>query len=283
MTSAARLFLLTAITMVAFASNSLLNRAALADGQAGPAAFAALRVLSGALCLAALAIWRSGLPAMATRARVVGTASLTVYMLGFSFAYIALDAGSGALILFGGVQITMFGGALIMGERPAPARWVGSIVALAGLAWLLSPGEVTPPPLGAASLMLAAAVGWGVYSLVGRGARDPLAETAGNFLCAAPIALIFWAIATDGITTSGAVLAVVSGAITSGLGYALWYAVLPRLDASVAALAQLTAPVIAIAGGALFLAEVPEIRLILASVVVLGGVAFGVIAGRKRT
>ncbi len=277
-----RLFILTALTMVAFASNSVLNRAALAGGEAGPAAFALLRLLSGAVCLAGLALWQSGFPKLTARKRVIGSLSLAIYMLGFSFAYVVLDAGAGALILFGGVQITMFIGALFLGERPAPARWVGSAVAFAGLAWLLWPGEVTAPPLGAAGLMASAAFGWGVYSLAGRGATNPLGETAGNFICAAPLALLVWFALPDGMTASGAALAVTSGAVTSGLGYALWYWVLPKLDASVAALAQLTAPVIAILGGTLFLAEVPETRLLLASAVVLGGVAFGVISGRKK-
>ena len=278
----ARLFLLTTLTMVAFAANSILNRAALAGGEAGPAAFAALRTLFGAICLAFLVYARSGMPRIAGAKRWLGTASLTLYMLGFSFAYVALDAGTGALILFGGTQITMFAGALLAGDRPTVARWAGAVVAFAGLAWLLWPGAAEAPAVQPALLMAAAALGWGLYSLVGRGARDPLQETAANFICAAPITLVIFALLFDGITGRGVLLAVVSGAITSGLGYALWYSVLPRLETSVAALSQLTVPIIAAFGGAMLLAEPPTTRLLLATVVVLGGVALGVLGGQRK-
>lgn len=277
-----RLFGLVALTMLAFAANSVLTRAALAGDASGPAAFAALRLVAGALCLAALARWRSGLPRLVAPGRWQGAGALLVYMLGFSFAYVALDAGAGALILFGGVQMTMFAGALLGGERPHRARWIGAGVAFAGLVWLLWPGAGGAPDPGAALLMALAAVGWGVYSLVGRRAADPLGETAANFIVAAPVACLLWAVLPDGLTLRGAVLAITSGAVTSGLGYALWYAVLPRLDASLAALAQLTVPVIALLGGALLLAEPPGLRLILASAVVLGGVAFGVLGSQRR-
>lgn len=277
----AQLFLLTTLTMVAFAANSLLNRAALLDGDTGPAAFAALRLISGALMLTLLVAMRSGLPPLASRKRLIGAGSLTVYMLGFSFAYVALDAGAGALILFGMVQLTMFSGALTLGERPAAARWMGSGLALVGLAWLVWPTSAEAPGLPAALLMASAGLGWGIYSLVGRGATDPLGETAANFICAAPAALLLWLLVPDGLSLSGAMLAIVSGALTSGLGYALWYNVLPKLDASVAALAQLTVPVIAVAGGVLFLTEALTFRLAAASFIILGGVAFGIMGQRK--
>jgi drug/metabolite transporter (DMT)-like permease len=277
----ARLIALTALTMVAFAANSLLNRAALLDGETGPASFAALRLVTGAACLAFLVAMRSGLPRLAGPRRLTGTATLAIYMLGFSFSYVALDAGLGALILFGLVQLTMFGGAVLKGERPAPARWIGSGLAFAGLAWLVWPGAVGAPPLLPLALMVAAGIGWGIYSLSGRGATDPLKETAANFICAAPIAVLVWFLIPDGITTKGALLATVSGAITSGLGYALWYSVLPRLDAAVSALAQLTVPVIAIFGGIVLLSEPLGLRIVLASGVVLGGVAFGILGQRK--
>ena len=277
-----RILALTALTMIAFAANSVLNRAALADGDAGPAAFAAVRLMSGALCLVALVALRGGLPRLAGPGRAAGTLALALYMLGFSFAYVALDAGVGALILFGGVQITMFAGALILRERPPPARWIGSAIAFAGLAWLLWPGATGAPPVAGAALMVAAALGWGVYSLRGRRVTDPMQDTAANFLCAAPLALAVWLVIPDAIGPTGLALAIVSGAITSGLGYALWYSVLPRLDSSTAALAQLTVPVIALAGGAALLAELPDTRHILAAAVVLGGVAFGVLGGRSQ-
>ena len=278
----ARLFLLTTLTMIAFAANSVLNRAALAEGEAGPASFAAIRTLSGAVCLFALVCFRQGIPQIIAPKRWIGTGALTLYMLGFSFAYIALDAGTGALILFGGTQITMFAGALITGERPTLARWIGAVLAFGGLVWLLWPGATGAPDAGFAALMAFAAFGWGVYSLVGRSAADPLQETAANFICAAPITLLVLAIMLDGITSRGMILAVVSGALTSGLGYALWYAILPRIETSVAALSQLTVPVIAAFGGALVLAEAPTTRLILASAIVLGGVALGVLGGQRK-
>lgn len=268
--------------MMAFASNSILNRWGLLDGETGPAAFQALRVLAGAVCLGVLLCVRGSMPKLLTRRRVVGTGSLMAYMLGFSFAYVALDAGVGALILFGGVQVTMFAGALLKGERPPFLRWVGAAVAFGGLIWLLWPGAVGAPPLGAALMMGVAAVAWGVYSLAGRGATDPMAETGANFICSIPFALLAWIVVQDGMSAGGAVLAILCGAVTSGLGYALWYTVLPKLDAAVAALTQLTVPVIAVVGGVLVLGEVASGRLILASAVVLGGVALGVLGGQRR-
>lgn len=278
-----RLILLILLTLVAFASNSVLNRMALAGGDTGPAAFAALRTISGAIFLAALVAMRSGLPKVASPRRWIGTGALTVYMLGFSYAYIALDAGVGALILFGGVQITMFAGALLGGERPAPARWIGSFVAFGGLAWLLSPTTDAGPDLTGALLMTLAALGWGIYSLEGRRVSDPLGETAANFICSTPFVLAAWVALPDDMSARGVMLAVLAGAITSGMGYAMWYTVLPRLASSMAALLQLTVPVIALGGGLLFLAEVPSLRFLVAGAVVLGGVAFGIIAGRQRT
>ena len=277
-----RLLALTALTMVAFASNSILNRWALLDGMTGPAAFQALRVVAGAVCLGFLLLLRGGLPPLLVRRRAVGTGSLMAYMLGFSFAYVALDAGVGALILFGGVQVTMFAGALLKGEKPPILRWVGAAVAFGGLVWLLWPGAFGAPPLGAALMMGIAAVSWGIYSLAGREATDPMAETGANFICSIPFSLVALLIVQDGMSASGAFLAIVCGAMTSGLGYALWYSVLPKLDAAVAALTQLTVPVIAVLGGVLILGEVASGRLIMASAVVLGGVALGVLGGQRR-
>ncbi len=267
--------------MVAFAANSLLNRAALVDEGTGPAAFAALRLFSGALVLAVLAAQRRRFPTISGRHRIVGTGALTLYMLGFSFAYVALDAGVGALVLFGMVQITMFGGAVIAGERPPAMRWVGSGLAFLGLTWLVWPASAEAPALHAVLLMVGAGIGWGLYSLAGRRAQDPLGETAANFLCATPIALVVWLVLPDGLSLNGAMLAIVSGAVTSGLGYALWYNVLPRLDASVAALAQLTVPVLAVVAGVIVLSEPVTLRIISASVIILGGVALGIVGQRR--
>ena len=207
---------------------------------------------------------------------------LALYVLGFSFAYVTLDAGVGALLLFGGVQITMFAGALVLREAIPPVRWIGAGIAFAGLAWILWPaGRSAPDPLGAA-LMLAAALGWGLYSLAGRGGTAPLKATAANFLLATP--LVALAVLPAGLGSpqpEGIALAVVAGAVTSGLGYALWYAVLPGLGAQRAAVAQLTVPVIAIAAGALFLGERLSPAALVAAAVVLGGVALATLPARR--
>ncbi|MGR3493519.1 MAG: DMT family transporter [Shimia sp.] len=273
-----RLATLTALALVAFAANSLLNRAALAEGLADPGAFQALRLASGVAMLAVLARGRAGWWRPST-ARAWGAVTLATYMIGFSFAYVSLPAGLGALILFGAVQVTMFAGALAGGERVTPRRWIGATAALIGLAWLLWPAQPSRPDLLASAFMLAAAIGWGVYSLLGRGASDPLATTAGNFLYALPLGLLAWAVAGDGITTGGAALAVIAGALTSGVGYAIWYAALPHLKASSAALLQLTVPVIAILGGALLLGEDITLRLLSASALILGGIAWSLRQG----
>lgn len=279
-----RLFLLIALTMTAFAANSVLNRAAVGPGLIDATGFGTVRLWSGALCLAALCLLtRRGL-ALGGPGRLAGVAGLILYIYGFSLAYRGLDAGLGALILFGMVQITMFAGAIAGGERPPLLRWLGAALAFAGLAWLLWPGagSAVSPLHGLA--MLAAGLGWGIYSLAGRKARDPLVATAANFLLAAPLGLLA-ALALPGgtglaPTPAGLALAVTSGVLTSGLGYALWYHVLPQITGSAAAVAQLTVPVLAMAGGMLALAEPLTAQFALASVVVLGGVALSLVARR---
>ena len=274
-----RLILTVALVMVAFAANSVLNRLALDGGSAGPGAFAAVRLVSGAVTLAVL-VRLSGrrLPWGPAGWRAAGAAALAIYVLGFSFAYLTLAAGTGALILFGGVQVTMVAGGLIGGERPSAARWAGAALAAAGVAWLCWPaGGAAPDPLGAA-LMAAAAAGWGIYSLLGRRAGDPLGQTAANFAVAAPAGVLAWALAGDGASATGLLLAVASGAVTSGLGYALWYRVLPAIAASAAALAQLTVPVLAAAGGAALLGEPLTPRFAVAA----GLVSLGVVTGTVR-
>lgn len=265
-----RLIILVSITMLAFAANSILNRLALAESEAGAASFAALRLLSGALMLVAIVQLRGQANWRLTN--VAGPLSLLAYVIGFSFAYLSLDAGLGALILFGGVQITMFAGALLRGESVPTMRWVGAGFAFAGLSFLLWPSGTAPVPLLGAGLMLGAALGWGIYSLLGAGAADPLGATARNFLWATPLGLLPAFFMWDGMSPIGALLAVLSGAVTSGLGYALWYRVLPELPASVAAVAQLTVPIIALAGGIVFIGEELTWRFLVAALMVLGGV-----------
>lgn len=274
-----RLFLLTALVMTAFAANSLLNRAALADGLIDALPFALIRVVAGAVVLALLVReWpRAG------RAQWGAAAALTAYLVGFSLAYVALDAGIGALILFGLVQVTMLAGAVALGDRPALRRWAGAALAMVGLGALLLPGvDAVPDPV-AAGLMALAALGWGLYSLAGRGAARPLAMTATNFTLAVPMvaALALPGLFSASLTAPGVALAVVSGAVTSGLGYALWYRVLPALGAARAAVAQLSVPVIALAGGVLVLGESLTWTGALASLVVLAGVALAILPGRK--
>lgn len=272
-----KLFLLVALTMVAFAANSVLNRAALADGAIGPAAFVAIRLCSGAVALLAIVAWQKGSFAISPRNWSMAVA-LIVYIIGFSFAYVSLDAGIGALILFGGVQITMFAGALIGGEAVPPRRWIGAGIAFSGLIVLFAPGAAAPDLFGVL-LMTIAAIGWGIYSLKGRGVSAPIQATALNFALASPLAILIPFLIPDAvpITGYGVFLAIISGVITSGLGYALWYTVLPSLRATVAGVAQLTVPIIALAGGVVFLAESVTLAFVVACIMVLGGVALSLV------
>ncbi len=268
------MFLLTALTMTAFAANSVLNRAAVGGLGMDPISFGAIRVVSGAVALAVLVVWQNRGFAIGGVGRIVSVGGLLTYIFGFSAAYGALDAGLGALILFGVVQVTMFGGALSAREVVPKPRWVGAGLALSGLAWLLWPSEAVPIPLMSAVAMAAAGVGWGIYSLQGKRETDATQGTAMNFLLASPIAALA-ALSLgreNAIPLGGLVLAVISGVVMSGAGYALWYALVPKLGAARAAVAQLTVPVIAMAGGMVFLSEPLSIRFVVASTLVLGGV-----------
>ncbi|SNR47627.1 DMT family transporter [Puniceibacterium sediminis] len=281
------IFLLTALTMLAFAANSVLNRMALVGGGIDAVTFGTVRLLAGAVMLAILALaFRGGLR-LGGRGRLISVLSLLVYVYGFSSAYLVLDTGLGALILFGVVQITMFAGAVLGREKLSMQRTIGALTAFAGLVWLLWPGAGVSVSLLHGALMAAAGIGWGLYSLAGRGAGDPLASTAANFIIAAPIGLALTLLMSTGTTpveaeARGLILAVLSGAGTSALGYLLWYGVLPKLDRTVAAVAQLTVPVIALIGGLVFLGEVPTLGFVLAAAVVLGGVALSVVPLRGR-
>lgn len=269
--------------MIAFAANSLLNRAALAEQAIGPGTFATIRIASGVVVLLLLLTLRDRrLPKLAApHWGAVG--GLSAYMLGFSFAYVSLDAGVGALILFGGVQVTMFAGGLAGGERPPGVRWLGMAMSMCGLLLLCWPSDAGVMPVGAILLMSGAALGWGIYSLRGRTVTDPLFATAWNFTYALPVAVV--AIVLSGaeiVTMPGVVLAVVSGAVTSGLGYALWYAVLPQLGATAGALSQLSVPVIAMIMGMLLLGEDISAKGIIASTLVLGGIGVGILGPRVK-
>lgn len=279
---------LVAIVMLAFAGNSLLNRAAVGAGEIGALEFSLYRVMSGALILGVLAVVTRRRLTLLSPKRLAEAFWLTLYLLGFSIAYVSLDAGVGALILFGGVQLTMFAGAVIKGE-PVPARrWVGAALALSGLAWLFWPSDGVAFSWTHGAFMAIAALGWGLYSLAGRRSHDPLASTAANFIWAVPMCwlpLMMVPVSPEALppTTWGIVLALISGGITSGLGYALWYAVLPRLAATSAALWQLSVPVIAIAGGAILLQESVTPVVIVASALVIAGVALGLSASQRTS
>jgi drug/metabolite transporter (DMT)-like permease len=270
--SAGNVLALTMIAMLAFAANSLLCRLALGQDLIDAASFATVRVISGAVTLGLIVLprWRDrGHSALDWRSALM----LCIYMAGFSFAYVSLSAGTGALILFSAVQLTMFAVAMRGGEHFPLPSWLGLAIAVAGLVYLVSPGLTAPDPLGAV-LMALAGVAWGVYSLRGRGAADPLESTANNFIGAVPmvIAVSLLFIRELRVSAAGLALAVTSGAATSGLGYVAWYAALRRLPRTRAATVQLSVPVIAALGGVVLLAEPVTLRLLLASAATLGGV-----------
>ena len=276
-----RLALLTALAMLAFAANSLLCRIALRDGHVDAASFTALRLLGGALALGLIVRLRPG----AMRAPLGGSnasaLALFVYAAGFSWAYLQLPAATGALLLFGAVQASMILWGLWRGERLSPGQGCGLLLAFVGLAVLLLPGASAPAAL-PAMLMLLAGVAWGVYSLRGRGTGDATARTAGNFVRSLPLALLLGLVGWPAARLDGAglVYALLSGALASGVGYALWYAVLPALRATQAATVQLSVPLITAVFGVLLLGEPFSARLLLASALLLGGVAW-VLLGRQ--
>jgi len=273
---------LTALAMLAFAANSLLCRLALQQGRIDPASFGAIRLASGALALLLvmrLQAARGGAPSK-LGADWTAAVMLFLYVAGFSFAYLLLPAGGGALILFGMVQLTMLAAGLMKGERFSTAGWLGLALAIAGLVLLLLPG-VAAPSLAGAALMAVAGVAWGIYSLRGRGVPDPLAATGGNFIRATSLGIALWLAwaARSHLDAGGVALALASGAITSGLGYVVWYAALPRLAALQAASVQLSVPLIAALGGVLLLGEAFTARLALAGVAILGGI--GLVLGTR--
>ena len=275
---------LTALAMVAFAANSVLCRLALREGAIDAASFTAVRLVSGAVALGLILLLRDrSVKAMAAQGNQGSALALFVYAAGFSLAYIELATGTGALLLFGAVQATMIGIGLYRGERLAPLQWLGLTLALAGLVALMLPGA-TAPPLAAAALMLVAGAAWGVYSLRGKGAADATAVTAGNFLRALiwllPLALFAWP--AQWPQGAGLVYAVLSGALASGAGYAIWYLALRGLVSSTAATVQLSVPVLAALAGVLWLDEAFTLRLLLASAAILGGIALVIRRGASR-
>ncbi|MEZ5316578.1 MAG: DMT family transporter [Vicinamibacterales bacterium] len=276
-----RVFLLTAATMACFAANSLLTRGALGGGRLDWASFMLIRLVTGAVTMTMLVRARGRAPA--DRGGWVPALTLAAYAVTFTYAYTRIGAAVGALLLFGAVQVTMIGTGLARGERPARVDWGGVVLAVAGLLALTLPGATAPDGLGAA-LMLAAGVCWGAYSLLGRGSRDPLAVTADNFVRASAMGLVGVAafVSRDTFTMSGFWLAAASGAVASGIGYTLWYTVLPHLAAWRAAIAQLTVPVLTALLAAALLAEAVPTRLVVATALVLAGVGLTTIPALHR-
>jgi drug/metabolite transporter (DMT)-like permease len=266
--------------MIAFACNSLLCRLALKYTDIDAASFTVIRLISGAIMLWLLVRLRRTTPT--SRGNWRSALALFVYAAGFSYAYVSLPAATGALLLFGAVQATMIGYGLWSGERLRRLQLVGLVLALGGLVGLLLPG-LSAPPLSGSLLMLSAGVGWGIYSLRGKGLGDPLAVTAGNFLRAVPIAAVLSVVtaAATSLYNAGIWYAILSGALASGIGYAIWYTALPALKATHAATVQLSVPVLASLGGIVFLDELATLRLVLASIAIVGGIALVILEQRQ--
>ena len=291
-----RTIFLTAFALAAFAFNSILCRLALRGDEADAAGFTAVRLISGAITLIAISLLLPELLQRSARKQGRNTQHLrfakggswlsafwlAAYAICFSFAYLNLTAGTGALILFGSVQLTMILISLGKGERPTGLEWLGLLIALGGLVYLVLPG-LAAPPLNSSLLMAAAGASWGFYTLRGKGSSDPLSDTTGNFVKTLPfvIALVVIFYLNIHLTSRGIFLAVLSGAVASGIGYTVWYAALKHHTATRAAILQLAVPIIAAAGGVLFMAEEFTTRLLIAGALVLGGIGM-TIAGRKK-
>ncbi len=269
---ATRIFLLTSLAMIAFAGNSLLCRLALKNTAIDPASFTSIRLISGAIMLCLIIGMQR--KKVSNAGNWLSAFALFAYAAGFSFAYIHLSAATGALLLFGAVQATMLGYGFWTGERLRAWQIAGLVLAMAGLLLLLLPG-ISAPPISSSLLMIGAGIAWGIYSLRGRGISDASLATTGNFLRAAIIAIVLSVLllAKQSLDHVGIVYAIASGALTSGIGYAIWYTALPALKASTAATLQLSVPVIAAIGGMLLLNEAISLRIIFASVAILGGIA----------
>ena len=282
--SAVKIALLTALAMLAFAANSVLNRVALAEGEADALTYTGVRLASGALMLVLILTWRGNRPRWGRVGGSNGGAlALFVYAIAFSYAYLELAAGTGALLLFAAVQFGMLGWAIGKGDRPGAFEWAGFGVAILFLVLLVMPGLTAPDPVGAA-LMVVAGLAWAAYTLLGRESAAPLVDTGGNFLRCLPIALLLILPGIFAQTTSlaGWLYAIASGALASGLGYAIWYSVLPALERSTAAYVQLTVPAIAAAGGVFFISEPLTLRLVLCSAGILGGVGLALWGADQR-
>lgn len=274
--------LLTLLALVAFAANSIFARLALGGSSIDAASYTAVRLLTGAATLWLIARFRRTVAEAPTGGNWTSAAMLFLYAAMFSFAYVKLTTGTGALILFAAVQITMIAVGLHRGERPSVRHWVGLATAITGLVYLVAPG-VTAPSLTGSLLMGTAGVGWGVYSLVGRGVTNPVQASTGNFIRTVPFALITlipWS-SSLAITAEGFLWASLSGSLTSAIGYVIWYAALPRLSATLAATVQLLVPALAALGGVVFLSERMTLRLFVSGTIILTGVGLAILGRRK--
>ncbi|MCH8335032.1 MAG: DMT family transporter [Proteobacteria bacterium] len=278
-----RAIVYTSITMLAFAGNSILCRMALRDGAIDPASFTSIRLLSGALALLLIVRLTSNKSSVREHGSWTSALVLFIYAVCFSYAYISLSVGAGALILFGFVQGTMIAMALWSGDRPNVSEWLGWLLAFGGLVWLLIPGIEAPPAAGA-SLMALAGIAWGVYSIRGRNQTNALLSTCSNFVYSIAFVIVLTAItvASADLTGRGILLAIISGAITSGVGYVIWYAALKYLRTMQAALVQLSVPAIAAAGGVILLAEPVSLRLLASGALILGGISLALVQKSHR-
>ena len=293
MTKEIRLFFYIALALIAFAGNSILCRLALAEGLIDPASFTLLRLVSGAFTLLLLCLFKlakssnGGVKNVWQQGSWWSALALFLYALGFSYAYVSLGTGLGALILFGAVQLTLILLAIRAGQRLAGLEWLGLAVAFLSFVYLILPslqGEsATAMPLLAVGLMVMAGIAWGAYTWLGKKSTSPLFVTTSNFIRTLPMILIFIVFIGFEMSVSslGAIWAILSGAVMSGLGYALWYALLPQITTTLAAVLQLLVPVIATIGGVVFASEAVTMHLILASAGVLGGVLMVILSKRK--
>ena len=279
-----RVGIATFAAMVAFAANSLLARLALGEAAIDAAVYTSIRLVSGAVALALIVVvFKRRGSLWQVPGNWVSAFALFAYAVAFSYAYLDLGAATGALVLFASVQATMISWSIGRGDRPAPLQVAGFVTAFVAFVYLLLPGLRVPNPVGTV-LMIVSGIAWGVYSLRGRGLGDPLSETAGNFARSVPFCLLLAPLAWQGgdVSAAGSGLALLSGIVASGMGYSVWYHVVPRLGATRAALVQLTVPVIAAAGAVVLLAEPLTPRFVVASLCVLGGVGLGIASGRAK-
>jgi drug/metabolite transporter (DMT)-like permease len=276
------MMLLTLFALIAFAANSVLCRMALGDAAIDAASFSSVRLASGAAMLLFISIVSRKDRSPGRRKNWISAAMLFLYAVPFSFAYISLSTGTGALILFGSVQATMILAALLSGEHPHTIEWIGLLTALGGLVYLVFPG-LSAPSISGSLLMTVAGISWGFYTLLGRNALDPLSDTTYNFIRSLPFVFAVSVVMSKEIhlTPNGMILAVLSGALASGLGYVVWYAALKGLTTTRAATVQLSVPVIAALGGVVFMSESITVRLFVSAILILGGVGLAIV-GREH-